>query len=121
MLRPPGWVAPILALVLAFAVGAGVILVIDRTLWDQELRQQLAEKDALMADLNAELSTARRGLEALGTTNATMRRLIDDAWNDTSEVARSHSSALEKLRSVIARLEALQEALQGTVDEDALR
>lgn len=114
MLRPPGWVASSIALVLAFAVGAGVALVIDRTLWDHELRQQLAEKEALMAELNAELNTARRGLEALRTTNATMRTLIDDAWQDTSDVARSHASTLEKLRSVIARLEALQGALHET-------
>jgi len=98
--------------VIALFVGAGGAVVVDRVFWDNELRVQLAEKDTLLAALNADLDATRKGLDDLKATNATMRTLIDDAWKDTAEVARSHASALEKLRAVIVRLEALQKSLE---------
>lgn len=68
-------------------------------------------ENALLGQLNADLDSARKGLDDVKVTNTAMRSLIDDAWNDTAEVARSHASALEKLRAVVARLEALQKSL----------
>lgn len=108
MARPLGWTA----LAIALFVGAGGAVVVDRVFWDNELKEQLAEKDALLAELNADRDAMRQGMETLQTTNTHMRTLIDEAWKDTAEVARSHSSALEKLRAVIARLEALQKSLE---------
>lgn len=105
--RLPAW-----TMVVALVVGAAGALVVDRVFWDNELKTQLAERDALVAGLNADLETARQGLNDLKTTNAAMRRLIDDTWTDTAVVARSQASSLEKLRAVIARLEALQKSLE---------
>jgi len=101
-----------MALAIALLVGAAGALVVDRVFWDNELKQQLAERDTLLAGLNADLDSARKGLDAAKATNAAMRKLIDEAWYDTAEVSRSQATTLAKLRAVIARLEVLQKSLE---------
>lgn len=106
-----GWMVAVLSAALA---GAGATFVVEQLYWDNELKVQLAEKDRLIAELNADLVGLREGLGALQKTNADMRRLIDGSLAETADVAKSNQSSLEKVRSIIVRLQKLQTEIKAS-------
>jgi hypothetical protein len=98
-------------LVATFGLGAGTVFVADKISWDKDFALRIAEKDRLLAGLQADLGSLRSELGSLQATNAAMRGLIDASLKDSAEVAQSNRSSVEKLRAVIAKIEALQKAL----------
>lgn len=102
----------------AVTLGAGGVFVAEQLYWSNELKVQLAEKDRLMAGLRADIVDLTSGLDSLQQTNAEMQALIEASLTASAEVARSNQSSVEKVRSIIGRLQKLQEALraQGVIE-----
>jgi len=97
----------------ALGLGVGLTVLAENWYWDNELKAQLAQKDELMGELKRELEDLSAGVGALKETNDSMRTLIETSLKESTEVARSNRSSVEKLRAVILRLEALQRAVSG--------
>lgn len=104
-----------LVLVAVFATGAIAGAFVYQSLSQVSLQSQLAEKEVLMTALQEDIATLRSDLGRLKAANAALLASVDATLSDASDIAKSNRSSLEKLRSVIQRLEGLRATLDTSL------
>ena len=98
--------------VAAAGVGAGTVFVADKIYWDNELKVQIAGKDKMLADLEADRTALRSDMDTLQRLNTEMRAGIVSAMSKASAVVKNAKSAQERLEGVLTQLLVLQAAIE---------